>query len=55
MKLWKHWATFAFALCIGYHSIAFGVWQWRNPKANAMTFYSHYPDVMKFHKLEKFQ
>lgn len=40
---------------IGYHSLAFGVWQFRNPKANAMTFYSHYWDVMTWKKLPEFQ
>ena len=40
---------------VGYHAISFGVWQWRNPKANAMTFYSHYADVMTWKKLPDFQ
>ena len=40
---------------LGYHSLSFGVWQYRNPKANAMTFYSHYMDVMTWKKLPEFQ
>lgn len=40
---------------IGYHSLSFGVWQYRNPKANAMTFYSHYLDVLTWKKLPEFQ
>lgn len=40
---------------LGYHSLSFGVWQLRNPKANAMTFYSHYWDVMTWKKLPEFQ
>lgn len=42
-------------LTLGYHSLAFGVWQFRNPKANAMTFYSHYLDVIQWRKLAEFQ
>ena len=40
---------------LAYHSLSFGVWQFRNPKANAMTFYSHYLDVMTWRKLPEFQ
>lgn len=39
----------------GYHAIAFIVWQYRNPKANGMTFYSRYMDVIAWHKLPEFQ
>lgn len=42
-------------LMVGYHSLSFGVWQFRNPKANAMTFYSHYLDVIAWNKLPEFQ
>jgi hypothetical protein len=40
---------------MAYHSIAFGVWQWRNPKANTMTFYSHYMYVVTWKTLPEFQ
>ena len=40
---------------IAYHSLAFGVWQIRNPKANSMTFYTHYVDVVTWKKLPDFQ
>lgn len=46
---------FAAALIMGYNSLAFSVWQWRNPKANAMTLYSHYWDVVTWKKLAQFQ
>lgn len=42
-------------LASGYHSLAFMVWQWRNPKANEMTFYTHYVDVVTWKKLPEFQ
>lgn len=42
-------------MALGYHSLSFGVWQYRNPKANAMTLYSHYGDVMTWKKLPEFQ
>ena len=37
------------------HAVTFGCWQYRNPKANAMTCLSHYRDVMTWKKLAKFQ
>lgn len=40
---------------IGYHSLAFQVWQWRNPKTNSMTFYTRYLDVVTLKKLPEFQ
>lgn len=40
---------------MAFQSFAFAAWQWRNPKANTVTFYSHYFDVLRFKKLEKFQ
>lgn len=42
-------------LTLAYIVIAFYAWQARNPKANQMTFYTHFEDVVKFKKLEKFQ
>lgn len=44
----------ASAVCL-YHSLSFYVWQWRNPKANEMTFYTHYVDVVTWKKLPEFQ
>jgi hypothetical protein len=31
------------------------VWQYNNPKANQMTFWTHFGDVIQFKKLEQFQ
>ncbi len=39
---------------IFYHVFSFWVWEWRNPKANSMTFYSHYVDMITFKKLPQF-
>ena len=35
--------------------IAMFIFQWRNPTANGMTFFTHFKDVMNFRTLEKFQ
>lgn len=46
---------FSVGIAIGvYLSVAFFVWQARNPLANQMTFYTHFVDMVKFHKLDKF-
>ena len=37
------------------HGLAFTVWQFRNPKANRMTVWTYYPDVITFQKLDEFQ
>lgn len=37
------------------HAMMFAAWQWRNPKANQMTFYTHYVDMMTFKKVPEFQ
>ena len=38
-----------------YSAIAFPVFQWRNPKANSMTYYSEFGNVLMFQKMEKYQ
>ncbi len=38
-----------------YSAIAFPVFQWRNPKANEMTFYSEFGNVITFQRMEKYQ
>jgi hypothetical protein len=38
-----------------FHAIAGTVWQINNPKANQMTFYTHYNDVIHFKILPQFQ
>lgn len=35
--------------------IADAVLEWRNPKANKTTFYTHFSDVMHFRKVPDFQ
>ncbi len=44
-----------FLAMLVYLSIATVIWEFRNPKANKMTVYTHFSDVIKFNKLEKFQ
>jgi hypothetical protein len=44
-----------FLLFCFYFGVASSVWQWRNPKANRFTCWTYFPDVIMFHKLEKFQ
>ena len=38
-----------------FHAVSFAIFQIRNPKANQMTFYTHYSDVVTFKKLVEFQ
>jgi len=38
-----------------FNSVAEVVWQYHNPKANALTFWTHYGDVIRFKSLEEFQ
>ena len=38
-----------------YIKTAWSVFQWRNPKANQMTFYRELPAVLAFRKLDKYQ
>lgn len=42
-------------LGFGYSVIAWPVFQWRNPKANNMTYYSEFLNVLKFKRMEKYQ
>jgi len=43
------------SLIVLYHAAAFMAWQYRNPKANQMTIYSHFRDVIAWRKLPEFQ
>jgi len=43
------------AILVVYIGIAGITWQVRNPKANQMTFWTHFVDAIKFKKLDKFQ
>ena len=45
-------ALFAVLLYVG---IAWGVFQWRNPKSNEMSFYRHFWSVVTMEKMEKYQ
>jgi hypothetical protein len=47
------WVIFACALLfVATTSIA---WQINNPKANNMTYWTHFSDAIQFKKLDKFQ
>lgn len=43
------------ALLMLYSAIAFPVFQWRNPKANDMTFYTEFGNAITFQRMEKYQ
>ena len=45
------------AILVGmfYSVVAFTVFQWRNPKANQMTYYSEFGNVLTFQKLDRYQ
>lgn len=45
-----YWMLFLLAF---YPAIAFPVFQWRNPKANEMTYYSEFGNVITFQRMEK--
>lgn len=47
--------TIIAAFVLLYHGIAADVWQWRNPKANRMTVWTNYTDMIMLRKLDKFQ
>jgi len=38
-----------------YSLVAFPIFQWRNPKANQMTYYSEFKNVLTLQKMEKYQ
>ena len=40
---------------MAFYGVAFMVFQWRNPKANTMTFYREPGAVIRFAKLDKYQ
>ena len=42
-------------LLMFYSAIAFPVFQWRNPKANDMTYYTEFGNVITFQRMEKYQ
>jgi len=37
-----------------YSAIAFPVFQWRNPKANEMTYYTEFGNVITFQRMKKY-
>jgi hypothetical protein len=45
----------AFVIFMAYISVASVVWQFRNPKANKMTTFTHFQQVITFQKNEAFQ
>ncbi len=47
--------TMVLLFAVFYSAIAFPVFQWRNPKANEMTFYSEFGNVITFQRMEKYQ
>jgi hypothetical protein len=42
-------------IAIPYIAIAGIAWEWRNPTANKMTFWTEFPSVVTFKKLPKYQ
>lgn len=38
-----------------YSALAFPVFQWRNPKAKEMTYYTEFGNVITFQRMEKYQ
>lgn len=40
---------------VTYSLIMWPIFQWRNPKANSMTYYSEFKSVLSFQKMEKYQ
>lgn len=38
-----------------FFGVADSVWKWKNPKANDMTFWTHFSDVVHFRRLAEFQ
>lgn len=47
--------SYIFFTTLAYLLVAFWVFQWRNPKANEMTFYSELFGVITWQKMEKYQ
>jgi hypothetical protein len=46
---------FVLTVIVAYHGVMFLIWQANNPKANQMTFYTYYSDMMHGRTLEQFQ
>lgn len=40
---------------ISYSLIFFPIFQWRNPKANEMTYFTEFNNVLTLQKMEKYQ
>lgn len=56
MRTWLQLVAFFFGCALfAWFCLADAVWQWRNPKANQMTIYTHIVDAMKFRKVPEFQ
>lgn len=51
----KKFASVILVSIIGYIVAAFLIWQINNPKANQMTFYTHFVDMIELHELPEFQ
>lgn len=54
----KNLSNILYFLVIGFFIYCWVTWatfQVRNPKANRMTFFTYFSDVVKFNKLENFQ
>lgn len=44
-----------FTLVLWFYSIAWMVFMWRNPKANMMSYFREFPQVVCFEKMETYQ
>jgi hypothetical protein len=55
-KLMAIWFTYVvFLTFVTYMNVAYFIFQWRNPKANEISFYRNFVDVVSFRKLEQYQ
>jgi len=53
-KAWFIIAALVSAI-LGLYTVAFLVFQWRNPKANSMTFYREPISIITFQKMDRYQ
>jgi hypothetical protein len=51
----KTWIMVMIYTVSAYGGVAFTVFQWRNPLANKMTFWTEFVAVMRYEKLDRYQ
>jgi hypothetical protein len=55
MRILGNIILFLFVILVLWHGVMGTIWQINNPKANQMTFYTHYSDAMHGRVLPQFQ